>query len=411
MQYDLAIIGSGFAGLLAVKKAKEKSLNFCVVAEHAGATQHFSGAFDVMDPRWQETGLRPENYPSIELALTHFIKAHPQHLYAQLSSEAFEKNLVEEMLSFFKFYQIPVLGEGKQMVTVFGSAGEIKPTGFTLATQGLLPSEIKKQEKVLYVNFRGLREYPENLIQSHLRQVFPNTEILECAIFPLNRTSPLAHLLQLLDDEPSQSQFIDFLKKHKAAFIFLPPVLGIKNFAAFHQKLESMLNARVIELLSVLPSASGLRVQHIVRDFFAMNSIPFFKAKVDGALCERDVVKKIIVREETGRITEICAKNFILATGKYLGGGIECQRYFREAIFDLPLYAHGKSVSSAVAVTQLIQRDAMARQEFMELGVGLEGLKNLTVCGHVLTGFDFSRDRCGFGVSIASALRAVSNVS
>jgi glycerol-3-phosphate dehydrogenase subunit B len=408
MSYDLAIIGCGFAGLLVAKKAKEKNLNFCVIAEHAGATQHFSGAFDIIDPRWQETGLRPENYPSVESALTHFIKAHPQHLYAQLSGDTFEKNLVEEALAFFKFYQIPVVGDGQQMIAVFGSSGEIKPSGFALSSQALLPSEINKQEKVLYLNFSALKEYPASLIQSHLRQIFSHVEVLDCSIFALNRTSPLAHLLKLLDDENAQNQFIEFLKPHKAAFIFLPPVLGVHPFQAFHQKLQSVLKARVVELLSVLPSSSGMRVQKIVKDFFEKNSIPFFKAKVDGVVREDDVIQKITARDTAGNITEISAKKFILATGKYLGGGIECQRYFREVVFDLPLYAQGKKVGAGTTVTQLIQTNPLARQEFMSVGVGLQSsMKNLTICGHVLTGFDFSRDRCGFGVSIASALRAV----
>jgi len=87
MDYDLVIVGSGFAGLAAAKKAKELGLNFCIVAKDAGATQHFSGAFDVIDPRWQEPELAPSNYPSLRLAIDRFILGHPDHVYAKLLFE------------------------------------------------------------------------------------------------------------------------------------------------------------------------------------------------------------------------------------------------------------------------------------------------------------------------------------
>jgi anaerobic glycerol-3-phosphate dehydrogenase len=55
-------------------------------------------------------------------------------------------------------------------------------------------------------------------------------------------------------------------------------------------------------------------------------------------------------------------------------------------------------------MSQLIQADGLQKQDFLDIGVSSHDLSysNLRACGHVLSGFDFTRERCGFGVSVAT---------
>ena len=74
-------------------------------------------------------------------------------------------------------------------------------------------------------------------------------------------------------------------------------------------------------------------------------------------------------------------------------------------------------------MTETIDAQAGNSQSFMQIGVkintfqkptdsfGQEMYPNLYACGHVCSGFDFSRDKSGFGVSLATALLALTSLS
>jgi anaerobic glycerol-3-phosphate dehydrogenase len=78
------------------------------------------------------------------------------------------------------------------------------------------------------------------------------------------------------------------------------------------------------------------------------------------------------------------------------------------------LSAGGEALNPHTHVTQLIRSEGLKRQRFMDVGIMTDAslhpvsttklvFNNLKACGHILSGFDFARDRCGFGVSVASA--------
>ncbi len=416
MQYDLAIIGSGFAGLAAIKKAVEQKLNFSVVAKDYGATQYFSGAFDVIDPRWQNKGLQPRDYPLIKPALEVFIQAHPEHLYSKIINEhkGSIESLLHEMKSFFDFYGINVVGDCEQMVAVFGSNGQPKPTGCALKSHGLLVSELQNLEDILYINFPFLPQYHGGMITENLGRYFPNVKMTTYDEFVPNKTSPLASLLQHFDKQESVDSLTRFIKNNlgKAKYVFLPPLLGLANHFDFHKTLESELNVRVIELLSVLPSSAGLRLQKHLNSFFEQGNISFVRGEVVDCQYSNQKLSSLRVQNSNGSSTEVKAQVYVLATGKYLGQGISCFEGFKESLFDQPLSIEGRGFSQQSPITDLISSHVLQSQDFMRLGLQKEfkscdfhdQLLNLKPCGHVLSGFDYTRERCGFGISVASVI-------
>lgn len=427
MTYDLAIIGTGFAGLEAIKLARQNKLNFCVIAEEAGGTQHFSGAFDVIDPRWQNPLLSVSGLPSISQALEDFIKAHRDHLYSWLSGapKGFAKDLNEEILSFFNFYKIPIKSDPDYMVVTFDACGTVKPTGYCMLSQGLRVSEIDPTAEVVYVNFGALPAYPARLIQQNLSSVFSKVSVLDVLGSHMNRTSPHAALLQYYDAQENIDSFVSFLKNklrglNNVKYLFIPPVLGVQNHWAHHHQLETQLNVKVVELLSSLPSSAGLRFQEKIDQFFLRENFTHLKGRVVSFETEEKRISKIYIRFRDDTLVEVIANKYVLASGKFVGGGIERKEFFKESAFDLPLFSQGRFIHSKAQMEHLIDANPISIQGFMDLGIRTNDsgmpvfhvgqgavYPNLRACGHVLTGFDFTRDRCGFGVSIGSAMRAM----
>jgi glycerol-3-phosphate dehydrogenase subunit B len=409
MLYDLAIIGSGFSGLLAAQQAHEKNLKFCVIAPDLGASQHFSGAFDVIDPRFENPQLSPFHLPTITETLERFITARPHHVYTQiaLGQKEFASELVQKMKDFFTFYNLTVDGNGETMIAVFGNSGRYKPTAFALRGFGLDPGLVTPNTEVLVVDVPAVTEYPAFAIIKELQTYFKTVTTAKFTALSANRTSPLASLLQKLDTSEGFQIFLDFLKTHagKNQIVIMPPILGVTQASPHRDFLAKEFAIKIVEMLSTSPSTAGLRFQNQIQKSLRDKKIERIVGTVTGFTHDGNTLQTLTVSDRTkAETSKIAAKGFLLATGKFLGGGIARQGQFRETVFGLPLFAAGRPLHTHVQMSQLIQADGVQKQDFLDIGVSSHDIRymNLRACGHVLSGFDFTRERCGFGVSVAT---------
>lgn len=324
--YDLVIIGRGLAGLCAIKKAIELGLNTCVIFKNSGASQHFSGAFDVVDAGIDNPQLSLKDFPTINTALQRFIKAHPRHILSQLAKS--KTDTISEAKNFFGFYNIPIICDEK-MLAVFGPNGKLKPTGFALKTQALTASEALSYQNAVYVDFESLTDYHPHIIKKNLGQIFNNVRVISYKDLPLTRQTSMSFLLNYLDNMNNIERVASFLKQNinENEVVFLPPVLGIKNSFNTHNKIQHSLNTRIVELLSILPSSSGLRFQHIIDDFFAnqkdkIRGLDLINATVTGFNTDQsNKVLSVDATDKNNKKFQIKGNAFVLASGKYLGGG------------------------------------------------------------------------------------------
>jgi glycerol-3-phosphate dehydrogenase subunit B len=416
-RFDLAIVGAGLSGLVAIWQALEKNIIFCVVADGFGASEHFSGAFDLFDPRWRGSAWHHKDF-SWEEAFADFLSAHPQHPYVRLSqSEShFAGKTLASMADFFRFFQIPVLGDGREVIYAFGSAGFSKPCPFVMASQGLAASELTGFKNALVLDVPYLTDYPAKTIQRNLQTHFQNVDVVTLPIHYVNRTSPLASVASRLSAQEAVIELAQILKPSlkSAQVLFLPPIFGCENHLENFHILQGALGIRVVELLSALPSALGQRLKNLVKKKIKEKNISFFKGRATEFASDNDVIQSLVVDSSQGRVT-VNAKNFLLATGKFLGGGIQHNGSFKESLFALPLASSDGFLSGRTHVTQLISAEPQDKQNFLTVGVATNPdgrpvfqnqtvYKNLKACGQVLSGFDFARERTGFGMSFVSAV-------
>jgi anaerobic glycerol-3-phosphate dehydrogenase len=107
----------------------------------------------------------------------------------------------------------------------------------------------------------------------------------------------------------------------------------------------------------------------------------------------------------------------ILATGKYIGGGLRAEPRPREPLFDLPVFINGREVSS-LGSGDLTDRTRFRDQPFAGAGVRCDALgrpvdafgravcDNLLACGALLAGVETTLRGGGLGVAAWTAARA-----
>jgi anaerobic glycerol-3-phosphate dehydrogenase len=101
----------------------------------------------------------------------------------------------------------------------------------------------------------------------------------------------------------------------------------------------------------------------------------------------------------------------VLASGRFLGGGIRCEAdgRLRETVFDLPASAAGRGVLTALPNEQLFAERAAGPHAGLTAGIQADGelrAGGVFACGAVLGGFEPARDHCGLGVCAVTGLVA-----
>lgn len=409
--HDLAIIGSGFAGLAVAQQACQQGLNFCLVGKNFGGTQHFSGAFDLVDLDWAAPKKSKSVSRSLVEGLCDYVTAHPNHLYAQLCTDAASAaELLGGLRAFLDFFDLPCRGDGERSVSVLTAQGHCRQAAFALRTHAFADTLPEKVDGAVLITLKGIPDYPAELIRENLLYTFKTVRVVEYAGLSPNFSAPLSSIISCLDDVGAMDDFTKFLsakiKPHE--LVVLPPILGLENFLTNHEVLQGKTSCPVVEMLSVFPSVSGLRLTRILENEMLQRQWTRFLGTVRGYETHHQNITAVMVRSERGE-QKIWARDFVLATGKYVGGGIVHHGHFAENLFDLPLVLANDPISSHTHITQVISRKVTDIQDFMKVGVRWKDstFANLKVCGHALAGFDFARDSCGFGISVASAMRCL----
>ncbi|NOX61762.1 MAG: glycerol-3-phosphate dehydrogenase subunit GlpB [Chloroflexi bacterium] len=408
---DLLIIGAGLSGLMAAYAAAQKDLRVRVVSKGLGALHWSAGTIDALGcvPGESEMVRRPrERLPDLPA----------DHPYRLLGEDAVFSAL-SEFATLAENMGLPYVGaaaEGENL-RLPSPAGAPRPV--FLAPAGQIAGDLSRDDPMLIVGFRGLRDFYPALIADNLRK---QGHAARAAFLPLSliterRDFTTVHLAQALDDPARRRELGRALKKlvEPGERVGLPAILGLDDHPAVLAELQDILEAEVFEIPTLPPSVPGIRLYRALRD-----RVESLGARVEAGM------EVIGFQAEKGRVlwveTETAARplrhraeNFLLATGGILGGGIDSGHAGRvwETIFDLPL-------------TLPQQRSQWFRPRFLDPdghpifrgGVRVDAswrpihesgepvYENLRAAGSILAGFDPFAERSKEGVDIATGLAA-----
>jgi glycerol-3-phosphate dehydrogenase subunit B len=387
---DLLVIGGGMGGSIAAAAAAAHGLSVVLIRKGYGATALSSGAID-------------------------------------FGPEQMSDSLVGDALAFFldgmNGAGYPYTGEVGRTVELLTMLGTIKRTQLypASAAPGLLTRIAGG--KMLFIGIKGLAEYNAAHVARATQALFQRSVVDESSAscemeFPgVRHTHNVLgfELAQLLDEREIVEQFAKIIKQVAEGYshVALPPIIGLdRPQEAFKTIAETCPSC--FELLSAPPSVLGLRLQTalgrwVQRQARIVHGIVTYVEKGDGHI--RNV--RVVDRDTEYQFEP---QAVVLATGRFIGGGLAYEQGFRETVLGLPLWFGGNLVSDQTLDDLSVEAFA-SEQPFMTVGLRTgEDLRPLDADGHVayrnvfaagalLQGCDYQTGRGGLGAALLSGYR------
>lgn len=285
--------------------------------------------------------------------------------------------------------------------------------------------ELKKADKVVVLGFEALKDFYPQLIAKNLKKTpgFDKKEYEVVMIDPTlddGRDVTALDVARWLDTEEGLTDCIAKMRKviEPGSVVVIPPVLGTRPNYYVADSLEQALQCRFVETASVPPSITGLRLRTMMIRYLKRNGVRFVEqAVVAKSIVENDKCRAVITvgidRERT-----YYAKAFILANGGFYGGGLIAEPgHVIEPIFNLPVAA---PVDHELWANRFLFSNEA--QPFAKLGLDVDQnmrpldangkvvVNNVFVAGKNLRGYDYSFEKSGNGVAIASGYQAAMSV-
>lgn len=363
------MIGGGIAGCMAALAATQAGARAMLVGRAPGATALYAGGMEIA------TDLKD---------LKTLAAAHPYHPFVRLRLDDFQLvTLMDEVCSHLQ----AALGRAGLRL-----AGSWRTTGWYADVHGgvrpahLVPATVHPGElsglqgkRVAVVGVSAVGEYDAVATSEALRQTG-----VEATPVTVSMDLPPAASLTDLFGRPA------------------PTVRHIVDAVAFPPGLVD-LPEHGFELLAAVPSAHGWRLQRALEATLAEAQVEILHGEVSG------------VRTGDGRLLagltashELEADVFVLATGRFIGGGLVKERVVREPLCDLGVFADGRRVDRDWAL-RLRHLEALSPAPAFRTGLltdqrlrpldweGAVAYENLHAAGSVLGGYDYARG-FGFGV-------------
>ena len=327
-RFDLIVIGTGLAGLTAARTAVEMGAKVLIAGQGMGALTLFGNTIDLLG----------EIPPETEMAegMRRWIAAHPKHPYARTVWEGIETALSDFRKLFPPSYRFAARGPGNVLLPT--GAGTMRPTWLVPVTMAagatMIPAE------TLIVGLRGFKDFQGNTVSFHLKCRGVTLALPRYGLEGL--TAPA--LARLMDGASFRKRLGEAIRQQMAGerFIGLPAGLGLRNPAAVVKTLEEITGARIFEIPMLPPSVPGMRIFHRFRkQLIAKGATILMGHPVSGANMNHGRCEGITVPNPP-LAAEYRADRYILATGRFLGGGLWAQMdRIVEPLFHLPVFQPG----------------------------------------------------------------------
>lgn len=416
-KYDLAIIGAGMAGMAAAVFAANRGISTAIVGS-LGESWFTGGLIDLMGVHPTAEGKTWHDPWAAIKAVAEDIPGHP---YARLSEEDIN-NALQEFDAFLDNAGLPYCTDGglnSNLITAFGA---IKTTHGVPQTMWPGVTALSRKAPCLIVDLQGLKGFSARLLTERLKSEWPGLKALSIPSLYGEQAHeinpvPLAHDLEIAE---YRQKLAELIKPHAAdvEFIGLPAVLGIHQSDKVVRELGELLGKPVFEIPAMPPSIPGIRLQKAFLHYLPAKGVHcLFQKHVLNEAPTNDG-KFLLDIGRTEHELKIEANSVLLATGRFLGGGLQSDHAtITEPIFNLPVWQpEGRSHwhedrffepnGHAVNLTGLETDDMMRPLD----ASGKPAFENLFAAGIILAHQDWTRMKCGSGLSIATAYGAVKSL-
>ncbi len=437
LEPDVLVIGGGLAGLVAGITAAQNGSDTIVTRKGQGATADSSGAVDISG--YIQGGGTPFISPMEGLiAYSSLLPFHPYttvgiqdvgaHFNADYLVETVRHSLnwLKEILKDTPAEPVGEITTNRTALTVIGTW---KPT--CLIQRTMYSERIHDEDEVLlFAGIRGMPSFNPSAAAKSMINLVMSSGVgpRKVAHTLLNVSSICTHpnlstmeVARMIDRPEILDEFTKVLgeqvQKSNSTVVALPPILGIRNPAKIKAHLEREIGIEVFELLGFPPSVPGFRLQRSLEDALR---------KAGGRLLVGH--EAISFEKDNGRITSIqlnsprrtvraIPKSTVLATGKFVGGGIKGDMNgLTERVFGIPVLDGERIPSYNLKPQRFTRRIAISNQghPLFECGIGFDSefrplaaggtpfASNLYAAGSVLGGFNYLVEKSGLGVALTT---------
>jgi Fe-S oxidoreductase/anaerobic glycerol-3-phosphate dehydrogenase len=299
----VVVVGGGAAGCLAAAAARRAGAVVTLVSRSAGATAMSSGAvcLDGMDEP-------PAGGPVARAALDELARACG--LVPTSSSHLLD------------------------------SGGVLAP-GLVARSHARGALDALRERSVLVVGIPGHPDTRASDLSSRLAAAGVRAGSQQVAVPGVRRTFdlPAFALARALDDESTAASWaaaVAEARQHGGwEVIALPPVLGLSRHERVVEVLDEALGDGWFETLASPPSVPGMRLWRNLERYIKIQDVTLLKADVRSVTVRGDTV--IVLRAVDGEtVHEIEADQVVLATGRFVAGGLDLAGRVVETLLDLP---------------------------------------------------------------------------
>jgi glycerol-3-phosphate dehydrogenase subunit B len=416
---DVVVVGGGLAGCWAAVTAARAGLQVTLVRRGGAATAVSSGAVDLVPPgEAEDPGGWLARLPRHDPDHPYVAGGAPPPSAGELEAEA--RRLAAELAAVGLRLRV-TLQRPALLLTV---TGQMRRAGVALETiadgdlQGAGRVAVAGIEGLLRVDAPALAAAVDERCGDAVRTLAitldPRLPGVDESVAGDLDDATLARAVEAPGGAEALGKVLGrALRGEGVDLVLLPAVLGLADAAAVRRRVEAAAGVRVAEMLSPPPSAPGWRLATACEAMVRRAGVEVVTGSV--AAVRRGGRRASAVESHQGEA--IACDVLVLATGKYLGGGLVGDPHIREPLLGLPLVAGGRPLE-ALTPRDLARRTGFADQPFLAAGVrtdaegrpvdgfGAPVLDNLLACGALLAGLDATLRGGGLGVAAWTAARA-----
>jgi glycerol-3-phosphate dehydrogenase subunit B len=402
MYYDLIIIGTGLSGLMAAKTAAETGKRVLIIGKGMGSLSLFSNTIDLL-------GVPPLAGMKMSDGLSQWIKDYPEHPYSKLGWEGIDEALSSFSSLFPPPYSFQNLGNGNWLIPT--ATGTLRPTYLIPIT--MVAGTSLKEGDGLIVGMKGFKDFYSNFVADQLKCRGVTLPLPETFSQEITATA----LARLMEKESVRAAMAKEIKKQLQGEtrVGLPAILGLRDPIKVKKGLEEILGVEVFEIPALPPSIPGMRIFNRFKEWLIQRGVTFLighsvaTTTLKGKRCEGvDVFNPPVTIFYT-------ADRFILATGRFVGGGLKAdgEKIF-EPVFNLPVaqpksreawfknsFFNSHPIHQAGILTDSSFRPVNERGDLV--------LENVWIAGSILANHRCIEEKSREGIEIATGYRAAKN--
>jgi len=410
----LAVIGSGLAGCAASIFARKRGIATAQVGK-TGAIAYTSGYFDLLGGRAGR--LLDDPWEGLD-ALR---EEQPGHPLARIGNEDI-RVAFRQFTATVGEMGIGYTAPADRNLYALLPAGTTKPTLSVPLTMRAGVAARIANAKVLIADFVGLNGFSANEVVANLKVSWPRLTAARLAFPDMESGAEvypevMARTLELAVHRQRLAERIKAVAGD-AEWVGLPAIMGIHAPDEVHAELQRLVGVPLFEIPTMPPAVPGIRLRELFEQALPASGVTLITQQKVTRLDLRDDGATLYLKDSYGDVV-IETQATILATGRFLSGGLRADRGgVRETLLNIP-------------VSQPRDRDEWYQRRYFDPrghrinrcgvevdaqfrpldGAGRPVNQRLFAAGVLLAHQDWIRQRCGAGVAIASAYKAVQSAS